>query len=122
ELGEVGLLRRRARADELLREERQYHHDEDGECGALEEPAHSKSRARSQPPGAAMGTIKPSTRVSALRQALTRARGGMRGFGGQLVALGESGDVGQVAVALAQVEPVADREPVGYLEPHVARR
>src|SRR4051794_286950 len=53
------LSRLRARADQLLGEEREHDHDQDGKCCALEEPAHTQVFPRSD--GMDKPTIAPST-------------------------------------------------------------
>src|SRR5205823_712699 len=77
------LPRLRARADELLREERQHDHDQDGECGALEKPAHKGGI-----PGSTGWTSLPSPHRPIGRFPLALKRG----------------YIGQVAVPLGEIE------------------
>ena len=65
-LDEVAVGRRRirvARGDELLGEERQHDHDEDRECGALEESAHVNSRPSGRNEGRLAGVFCGSARI-----------------------------------------------------------
>src|SRR4051812_48931043 len=104
EVRERGVAFGRGARDELLREERQHHHYEDGEGGALEKPAHEK--------GEGPGATGRSSLPSAFRPP------GPFGLAQTFV---KRSYIRQVAVALGVVQAVADGELVRDLEAHVAR-
>src|SRR4051812_38714827 len=82
-LDEIAVGRRlllRARADQPLREERQYDDDQDRECGALEEPAHGEMTGASSAlrdetdTGASVpGAIRPPGRLRDMSQSMAKA-------------------------------------------------
>src|SRR5215207_4224037 len=99
ELREVRLLGLRTGRDELLREEREHHHDEDREGCALEEPTHGKPRKTWEVSSGPLPVWAGSCRVPTCVQ---------------------RGHIGEVAVPLVVVQAVADGEAVGDLEADVA--
>src|SRR5207248_1098024 len=114
---EPGIGRRvsvRARADELLGEEREHHHDEDREGGAFEETTHGLWCCYSAL------SPRPFSRRASVAGGFWRSCRCKRAPGpisslseatcSRLPRISQDGHIRQVSVALGVVQPVADRE------------